>query len=137
MPDPPLLASRSPTLQVLSALLPPILFGAICGVALGISGALYGVLALLSVLGGIAAGYEHEGAAEGAARGFAGGLLFGAFILFGHAVAGDRAKASLPDPHIVLVLVTTIIAIGLGGLGGMLRARRLRQSESGSVEPVA
>src|SRR6266852_2006255 len=95
----PLLASRSPTLQVVSAIVLPIVFGLICGIVLGVNGALYGVLSVLAILGGIGAGYEHPDAVEGAARGIAGGMLFGTFILFGHAVAGTHAKAALPDPH--------------------------------------
>ena len=132
----PLLASRPPTVQVVIAIVPPIVFGLICGIVLGVSGAIYGVLSILAALGGIAAGFEHDGPSEGAVRGFAGGLLFGSFILFGHAVADTRAKASLPDPHVVLVVVTTIAGIGLGGLGGMLRARRMGR-EAGGAENAA
>jgi hypothetical protein len=125
----PLLASRPPSLQILSAIVAPIVFGLICGIALGISGALYGILTVLAILGGIGAGYEHYDAAEGAARGLAGGLLFGTFILFGHAVAGNRAKASLPDPHALLVVLTVIGGVGFGALGGALRRRQLRRAE--------
>ena len=116
-------------MQVVSAIVLPIAFGLICGIVLGVNGALYGVLTVLAILGGIGAGYEHYDAAEGAARGVAGGLLFGTFILFGHAVAGTRAKATLPDPHVVLVLLTVLGGVGFGALGGSLRRRRMRRLE--------
>jgi hypothetical protein len=124
--------------QIVSAIVLPIIFGAICGLALGISGTLYGVLTVIAIVGGIGAGYEHYDAAEGAARGIAGGMLFGTFILFAHAVSGARAKASLPDPHALLVIATTIGGIGFGGLGGGLRRRHTRRAEraSASTEPL-
>jgi hypothetical protein len=135
MREVPLFASRSPTLQVLSAIVLPIVFGLICGIALGVNGALYGVLSVLAILGGIGAGYEHYDAAEGAARGLAGGMLFGTFILFGHAVAGTHAKAALPSPHVVLVLLTVVGGVGFGALGGALRSRHTRRAD-GAAAPV-
>lgn len=130
----PLLASRSPTLQIVSAIVLPITFGLICGIALGIDGTLYGVLTVIAIVGGIGAGYEHEDPVEGAARGLAGGLLFGTFILFGHAVAGVHAKATLPDPHVLLVLITIIGGVGFGGLGGGLRRRQLKRARAAQAQ---
>jgi hypothetical protein len=122
----PLLAQRRPGEQAFIVLALPALFGAICGVLLGINAGAYTVLTLLGVLGGIAAGYDHATASEGALRGIAGGSLFGTFILLAHAVAGTHAKAKLPDPHVALPIATTVIAIALGAIGGALRARALR-----------
>jgi hypothetical protein len=122
----PLLADRRPGEQAFIVLALPSLFGAICGVLLGINGGLYTVLTLLGILGGIGAGYDHATPSEGALRGIAGGALFGTFILLAHAVAGTHAKAKLPDPHIVLPIATTLISIALGAIGGAIRARSLR-----------
>lgn len=122
----PLLVDRPPTLQLIIAVVVPILFGVITGIALGVSEALYLVLSLLGVLGGIGAGYDHAGAGEGAMRGVVGGALFGAFILLAHEVSGMDAKADLPDPPIVLAVVTTVLGALFGAVGGRLRARRER-----------
>lgn len=122
----PLLAERKPAEQAFIVLFLPALAGAICGVVLGVSGGAYTALTLLFILGGIAAGYDHATASEGALRGVAGGSLFGTFILLSHAVAGTHAKTHIPEPHAVLPIVTTIFAIGLGAIGGALRARQLR-----------
>src|SRR3954447_24506151 len=122
----PLLAERRPAEQAFIVLVLPSLFGAICGVLLGISAGLYTVLTLLGILGGIAAGYDHAPASEGALRGIAGGALFGTFILLAHAITGAHAKAKLPEPHIVLPIATTLISIALGAIGGAIRARSLR-----------
>jgi hypothetical protein len=122
----PLLADRRPGEQVFIVLVLPSLFGAICGVMLGINEALYTVLTLLGILGGVAAGYDHATPREGALRGIAGGALFGTFILLAHAIAGTDAKAKLPDPHVVLPIATTLISIALGAIGGAIRARSLR-----------
>jgi hypothetical protein len=121
----PLLAERPSGEQAFIVLVLPALFGAICGVMLGISAGVYTVLTLLGILGGVAAGYDHATASEGALRGVAGGSLFGTFILLAHAIAGTHAKAKLPDPHVVLPIATTLIAIVLGAIGGALRARAL------------
>ena len=122
----PLLADRRPGEQVFIVLVLPSLFGAICGVMLGINGPLYTVLTLLGILGGIGAGYDHATPREGALRGIAGGALFGTFILLAHAVAGTDAEVKLPDPHVVLPIATTLISIALGAIGGAIRARSLR-----------
>jgi hypothetical protein len=124
----PLLAERRPGEQAFIVLVLPAAFGAICGVLLGISAGAYTGLTLLGILGGIAAGYDHATAGEGALRGIAGGSLFGTFILLAHAVAGTHAKAKLPDPHAVLPIATTLIAVALGAIGGALRARSLNES---------
>jgi hypothetical protein len=125
----PLLADRRPGEQVFIVLALPALFGAICGVILGVSGGLYTVLTLLGILGGIGAGYDHATPREGALRGVAAGALFGTFILLAHAVAGTHAKTKLPDPHIVLPIATTLISIALGAIGGGIRARQLRAAQ--------
>jgi hypothetical protein len=122
----PLLEHRSRGEQVFIVLVLPALFGAICGVLLGVSEGLYTVLTLLGILGGIAAGYDHATPAEGALRGIAGGALFGTFILLAHAIAGTPAKAKIPEPHVVLPIATALISIALGAIGGAVRARSLR-----------
>src|SRR5947207_14311844 len=122
----PLLADRRPGEQVFIVLVLPSLFGAICGVLLGISAGIYTLLTLLGVLGGIVAGYDHATPSEGALRGVAGGSLFGTFILLAHAIAGAHAKAKLPEPHVMLPIATTLIAVALGAIGGAIRARQLR-----------
>ncbi len=126
----PLLAERRPFEQAFIVLVLPSLYGAICGVMLGINGGVYTVLTLLGILGGIAAGYDHATPGEGALRGVAGGALFGTFILLAHAVAGTDAKTKLPDPHIVLPIATTLISIVLGAIGGAIRARSLRAAST-------
>src|SRR3954466_14614483 len=122
----PLLAERRPAEQAFIVLVLPSLFGAICGVLLGVSAGVYTVLTLLGILGGLAAGYDHATASEGALRGVAGGALFGTFILLAHAITGEHAKAKLPEPHVFLPIATTLISVALGAIGGAIRARQLR-----------
>jgi ABC-type antimicrobial peptide transport system permease subunit len=126
----PLLSERPAGEQIFIVLVLPALFGAICGVLLGISGGVYTVLTLIAILGGIGAGYDHPTPGEGALRGVAGGALFGTFILLAHAITGEDAKAKLPEPHIVLPIATTLISIVLGAIGGAIRARRLRATSA-------
>ena len=119
---PELLRQRPLVAQVLMPTLVPAAFGAICGWLLGVSEVAYTILAVLAIGGGYAAGFEHNGWREGAIRGLVGGALFGAFILIVHQATGKSAKANLPDPHIVLVVLTAVFGTVLGGLGGRKRA---------------
>jgi hypothetical protein len=131
MRQPDLLESHPPQTQLILALVVPSVFGVITGVLLGISEIGYLVLSLLGIAGGYLAGKEHIGASEGALRGFTGGVLFGTFILAGHAVTGLERQAHLPEPEILLVVITTAFGIGLGALGG--RAREKQESQAGTA----
>jgi len=91
---------------------------------LGVSAGGYLLLSLLAIPGGFLAGFEHRAGEEGLVRGLTGGLLFGTFILFGHAFIGGDAKADLPKPEVLLVIITTLAGGLLGLLGGWLRGRR-------------
>lgn len=120
---PPLLAEHPRPVQALLAGVVPTVFGAVTGIFLGVSEPVYLVLALLGILGGVAAGFDHLGAAGGARRGALGGVLFGAAILIAHELSGAEAEAELPEPAVLLVVVTTVLGVLLGALGGRLRAR--------------
>jgi hypothetical protein len=122
---PPPLSARPPLVQGLLAIGGPIAFGALCGWLLGVSQAAYVILAgPVAILGGVGAGLDHHGGRSGALRGVLGGVLFGASILIVHELSGKAAKASLPDPPILLLVVTALGGTILGALGGRLRARR-------------
>ena len=123
---PPLLKEHPRSLQIFLAIVLPIAFGALTGYFLGVSETTYLILGLLGVLGGIGAGFDHLGAGEGAKRGVLGGFLFGASILIAHEIHGAEAEADLPDPAILLILVTTVLGMAFGALGGLLRARAMR-----------
>jgi hypothetical protein len=121
---PPLLASRPRALRIALAGVLPLAFGALCGWALGVSAALYLVLAVpVAILGGLGAGLEHLGPGAGAQRGALGGLLFGTAIVVVHDLAGTHAEVALPDPPILLAVFTCVSGAALGALGGLLRAR--------------
>src|SRR3982074_2549642 len=114
---PPLLWTRPAPVQLLLTDVVPLTYGAICGAVLGTSKGVYLVLQVFAVIGGVLAGIEHETPAEGAARGEVGGLLFGTGILLAHGLANTKAKASLPDPEILLIVITTVGGVILGALG--------------------
>ena len=120
---PPLLTEQPRSLQLLLAVILPVAYGAVTGYFLGVSEGTYLVLSILGVLGGIGAGFDHHGAAAGAKRGFLAGVLFGSSILIAHEIHGADAKAHLPDPAIILVVLTTVLGVAFGALGGWLRER--------------
>jgi hypothetical protein len=78
---------------------------------------------VIGIVGGIGAGFDHTGAAAGAKRGLLAGSLFGGSILIAHEIHGADAEAHLPDPAILLVVVTTVLGVAFAALGGWLRER--------------
>jgi hypothetical protein len=124
---PPLLSERARGVQILLAVVVPTVYGALTGISLGVSEPLYLVLSIAGVLGGVGAGLEHMGAAAGGRRGVLAGSLFGGSILIAHELSGAEAEAHLPEPAILLVLITTVLAIGLAAFGGWLREREARK----------
>ena len=124
MRSPPLFSSHPAGTQIVLGVVVPAVFGLITGIMLGVSEAVYLVMNVLGIGGGYFAGLEHRTPAEGFLRGVNGGLLFGVFILFGHEFSGSDPKAHLPEPEILLVVLTTVLGALLGALGGRSRARR-------------
>lgn len=120
---PPLLEEHPRPLQILLAVIVPAIYGAITGYFLGVSEGTYLVLSIIGVVGGIGAGFDHLGAVAGAKRGLLAGTIFGAAILIAHEVHGATAKADLPDPAILLALITALLGMSFGAIGGRLRAR--------------
>jgi hypothetical protein len=120
---PPLLAEHPRGLQILLAGVVPVLYGAVTGYFLGVSEGTYLVLSIIGILGGIGAGFDHLGAGAGARRGVLAGLLFGGAILIAHEIHGADAKADLPDPEVLLVVITTLLGAAFGAIGGWLRGR--------------
>lgn len=125
---PPLLKNQPVWLQVTLAVILPSLYGLVTGFVLGSSEIGYLILGLVGILGGLGAGFDHLGARAGAARGLLGGSLFGAAILVGHEIEGSEAKADLPDPAILLLVITVGAGVVLGALGGRMRERAERGS---------
>ena len=121
---PPLLRDRPLTLQVVGALLAPIVFGAVCGWLLGESDAAYQVVVALGVVGGVSAGYEHAGWREGLVRGVTGGVLFAVAIVVVHEARGVEAAAELPSSLGVMAAIYAVLGALFGALGGALRSRR-------------
>ncbi len=119
----PLLEERSRSAQAVLALVVPAAYGVVTGYFLGVSESTYVILSVLAVVGGVGAGFDHRGAAAGAKRGLLGGVLFGAFVLIAHEIHGATAKAHLPEPAILLVVITAVLGVALGALGGWLRGR--------------
>jgi hypothetical protein len=121
---PPLLSERSRPVQVVLAIVVPAVYGAVTGIFLGISEAVYLVLALAGILGALGAGLEHLGAGAGARRGFVAGAIFGGAILIAHEISGAEPERDLPDPAIVLLVVTTVLGVAFAALGGWIRQRQ-------------
>ena len=118
-----LLRERSHGLEMALVVVVPVIFGVVTGVMLGQSEGIYLVLSLLGILGGFVAGLEHEGGLEGFYRGLLGGLLFGLAILTTNGLLDEEPKAHLPDPEVLLIVITGGFGAALGALGGWFRTR--------------
>jgi hypothetical protein len=114
---------RPQQVQILLAVVIPFVFGAIVGIALGISAGLYWALSALAAVGAVLAGLEHEDWREGAKRGLLGGALFGLGVLLAHALAGTDAKISLGSFPPFLIVIDAIAGALLSAFGGWLAGR--------------
>jgi hypothetical protein len=137
VPAPRLLETRPPALQVVLATLPALVLGVVVGVVLDLSSAIYLLLALLSGLGAILAGREHRSVVEGAQRGLVGGLMWGAGVVLGHHLLSRRATVALPHPEALELIITSLVSIPLGAIGGALRSRREARAGGEGHEAVA
>jgi hypothetical protein len=127
VPLPPRLSEHPRSIQVFLAVILPAAFGALTGYFLGISETTYLVLSIIGIAGGIGAGFDHLGAGAGARRGVLAGAIFGGSILITHEIHGAEAKADLPHPAILLVLITITLGAAFGAVGGWLRRRAERR----------
>lgn len=126
----PLLSEHPRPVQFLLAFVVPALYGALTGYFLGVSETVYLILSVVGIVGAVGAGLDHVGARAGAARGVIAGSVFGAAILIAHEVDGAEADAHLPEPAILLVAITTVLAVAFAALGGWLRGRAVRNQPS-------
>jgi hypothetical protein len=122
--------------QILLVVVVPFVYGLITGYFLGVSEGPYLVLSIVGIVGGVAAGFDHHGAKAGARRGIAAGSIFGAGILIAHEITGKDAKADLPHPAILLIVITTVLAIGFAAIGGWARARAEAKAVDDSAPTV-
>ena len=125
----PLMSEHPPAVRFVLVGVVPAVYGAITGLTLGWSEPVYLVLSLLGILGGFGAGFDHLGAAAGARRGLLAGAIFGAFILIAHELSGEPAEAHLPEPAILLVVITTVLGVAFAAAGGALRRRVERRAQ--------
>src|SRR5947207_7446436 len=126
MYTPTLFRDRSRSVQVILGGVVPCAVGALAGVLVGVSAGAYWTLAVLAALGGVLAGFEHLDGWGGADRGLVGGAIYGTSLLVAHALAGTHATVSLGSFPPLLAVVTAIIGMFLGALGGRI-ARGMRE----------
>jgi hypothetical protein len=115
-----LFGERSREAQVVLAVVVPFIFGAIVGVVLGASAAVYWILSAVAALGAVVAGLEHPDARSGALRGLVIGAVYGIAVLLAHAVAGTDAKVSLGSFPPLLIVIDAVAGAALAALGGRL-----------------
>jgi hypothetical protein len=135
MYDPELLRDRPRPVQIVVAGVVPAVLGAVAGVLIGASTGAYWAVAIVVSVGGVIAGFEHQDGWGGADRGVVGGLIYGIALLVAHAIAGTHAKVSLGSFAPLFAVVTAIIGMFLGALGGYLARRgRERNAPAAAVE---
>jgi hypothetical protein len=133
---PPLLLERPVGAQIALAVGGALVLGIICGVLAMVNETAYVVVSLAAILGGIGAGYEHPTGDEGAIRGFCGGLVFGSAIVATVAVMSGDVEANLPHPHGFLIVVTTVLGVIFGMIGGLLRHRHEKRMAAATRRPA-
>jgi hypothetical protein len=136
MLEPVLFRDRARPVQIVLGGVVPAALGVVAGILVGTSTGAYWALAAVVSIGGILAGLEHQDGWDGADRGLAGGAIYGTSLLIAHAIAGTHAKVSLGSFPPFLAVVTAIIGMLLGALGGRI-ARALRVRKAGPAESPA
>jgi hypothetical protein len=127
----PLFRDRPRSVQAITGLVVPTLFGAVAGIVLGISAGGYWAVSVIALIGGVLAGIEHSDGWEGADRGLVGGTLYGIGLLVAHWIAGTDAQVSLPGFEPILIVFTAIFGILAGALGGRLRRAAMEHDRGG------
>jgi hypothetical protein len=135
MQSAPLFRERSRSVQLITGLIVPTVFGAIAGIVLGISAAAYWAIGLAALAGGVLAGFEHADGWDGADRGLVGGALYGFGLLIAHGIAGTDAQVSLPGFAPILAVFTAVIGMLAGALGGRLRRAALERERGVAAAP--
>ena len=120
---PPLFSTRPRAVQVVIAVVIPVMYGAICGAVLGASQPGFNLLMLVAGIGGVLGGFEHATAREGLVRGLVGGALFAGALLASFEARGLPALTPLPATMPVMAVIYAVSGMPLGALGGWLRAR--------------
>jgi len=134
MYKPTLFRDRPRAAQVILGGVIPCVAGAIAGILVGVSAGLYWAIGIVAAIGGVLAGFEHQDGWGGADRGVVGGALYGTSLLVAHAIAGTHAQVSLGSFPPLLAVVTAIIGMLLGALGGRLaRTARERTAAVGGL----
>jgi len=130
---PPLFRDRPRPVQVVLGGVVPFAIGALAGIMVGISAGAYWAVGVVAAVGGGLAGLEHRDGWGGADRGVVGGGLYGIGLLAAHGIAGTDAKVSLGSFPPLLAVVTAIIGMLLGALGG--RISRVLSERAGEGPP--
>src|SRR3954454_2159365 len=120
MHTPTLFRDRPRSVQVILGGVVPLAVGAVAGIMVGIAAGAYWAVAVLAGVGGVLAGLEHRDGWAGADRGLVGAALYVIGLLVAHAIAGTDATVSLGSFPPLLAVVTAIIGMLLGALGGRL-----------------
>ena len=123
MKEPVLLSDRPDGQGLVVSMVVPAAFGALTGWVLGVSEIGYLILSFLGIAGAFLAGLEHDYPIDGVYRGMLAGLLFGAGILITHGLIDTEAKAELPHPEALLLVITAGFAAVFGWLGARRRSR--------------
>jgi hypothetical protein len=131
--EPTLFRDRARPVQIVLGGVIPAIFGVVAGILIGVSTGAYWAIAAVVAIGGIIAGFEHQDGWGGADRGLVGGAIYGAALLIAHAIAGTHAKVSLGSFPPFLAVLTAIIGMFLGALGGWF-ARSQRARHGSAVE---
>ncbi len=131
--EPTLFRDRARPVQIVLGGVVPAVLGIVAGILIGVSTGAYWAIAAVVAIGGVIAGFEHQDGWGGADRGLVGGAVYGTALLLAHAVAGTHAKVSLGSFPPFLAVLTAIIGMLLGALGGWI-GRTQRERRAAPVE---
>jgi hypothetical protein len=133
---PTLFRDRSRPAQVILGGVIPCAVGVLAGIMLGVAAGAYWAVGIAAGIGQVLAGLEHRDGWGGADRGLVGGAIYGTSLLIAHAIVGTDATVSLGSFPPLLPVVTAILGMLLGALGGRI-ARAVRDRNQLRAREIA
>lgn len=107
-----------------------LVMGSLTGALLGVHVWAYVGAILVSVVGGLPAGSQHRTPTGALIRGAVAGAVWAAALLTVHSLIGATSTIPLPEPVLLLVVISIVVTAGVAAASWQVGSRRVTASPS-------